>query len=439
MLKKEGSTLRLAKVDGVEEQTLNTEFGVTGYPVLKLFRDGNRTHPTDFTGQRDAEGIVKWLKQKVGPSAVLLQHAKEAAAFLDANVVAVVGFFHDLQDEDVRLFYDVASNAPDIAFALTDCLELFQKYNVTSDTVSVFRQQDGARADFPTDEELGLDVTALAQFIMVQSLELVMEFTSKNSSKIFGAKIQNHLLLFINKSVDSQLELLRSFQGAAAAFRGQVLFVLADVNGEGAQVLHYFNLKGHDAPTIRFINIESNKKYLLATEGLTVQTITTFCQDVLAGKMQPHLMSEEIPEDWDKQPVKTLVGKNFEQVAFSETKGVFVKFYAPWCPHSKAMAPVWEDLGEKYKDHEDIIIAEMDATANEVADLTIHAYPTMYYFPAGEGKKRTEYRSARDLEAFSAFLENGGEPPSQEDTKAAKGSKGNRRSAPDAPESRDEL
>lgn len=38
------------------------------------------------------------------------------------------------------LFGDVASDTPEVAFAITDNLLLFEQYNITEDTISLFRK-----------------------------------------------------------------------------------------------------------------------------------------------------------------------------------------------------------------------------------------------------------------------------------------------------------
>ncbi|XP_055991058.1 protein disulfide-isomerase A2 [Sorex fumeus] len=415
LLAAESSKVRLAKVDGPSEPELTKEFAVTGYPTLKFFRDGNRTHPEEYTGPREAEGIAEWLRRRVGSSATQLEDEEGAQALIDSQDVVVIGFFQDLQDEDVATFLALAQDALDMTFGFTDRPQLFQKFGLTKDTVVLFKKFDEGRADFPVDEELGLDQGDLSRFLLTHSMRLVTEFNSKTSPKIFGARILNHLLLFVNQTLSPHRELLAGFGEAAPPFRGQVLFVVVDVAADNAHVLQYFGLKAEEAPTLRFINVETTKKYAL-TDGtpVTAASVTAFCHSVLDGKLKPYLKSQDIPPDWDQQPVKTLVGKNFEQVAFDETKNVFVKFYAPWCTHCKEMAPAWEALAEKYKDHEDIIIAELDATANELEALAIHGFPTLKYFPAGQGRKVIEYKSNRDLETFSKFLDSGGELPVEE-------------------------
>uniref|UniRef100_A0A663F4M9 protein disulfide-isomerase n=1 Tax=Aquila chrysaetos chrysaetos TaxID=223781 RepID=A0A663F4M9_AQUCH len=415
-LRNESSLARLGKVDATAQAALAAEFGITSYPTLKLFRDGNRTRPLAYTGR--AAGIVRWMRRRAGPSATLLQDAAAAAAFIGSQDSVVVGFFKDLGGEAAQAFYEVAGEMVDVPFGVAEAAELFQAYGLSADTVCLFKKFDEGRTDFPVDPARGLDTAELTQLLRVHSLELVMEFTNETSDQIFSAKIPHHMLLFLNKSSPAQLTLRDAFRVAAGTFRGKVLFVVVDVTGYGADVLPFFGLTPADAPTLRLVKMENNRKYRMDQDTFSDTAIRTFVQAVLDGKVKPHLMSAEPPEDWDTRPVKVLVGKTFEQVAFDETKNVFVKFYAPWCSHCQAMAAAWEELGERYKDHEDIVIAELDAMANELENITIKGFPTLQYFPAGPGRK--VYKSARDVETFSKFLENGGtlpeEPPNAEET-----------------------
>lgn len=51
ILKGEGSSIRLAKVDATEETELAQDFGVRGYPTIKFFKGGDKATPKEYTGE----------------------------------------------------------------------------------------------------------------------------------------------------------------------------------------------------------------------------------------------------------------------------------------------------------------------------------------------------------------------------------------------------
>ncbi|KAF7223491.1 protein disulfide-isomerase A2 [Nothobranchius furzeri] len=412
-LKKEEGVMRLAKVDATEEKELAEEFAVGSFPTLKLFIDGNREQPVDFTSKRTVEGIIQWMKRRTGPGAVDLISGADAVQFIEAHNITLVGFFDSLDSEEAKLLKELAFDLTDTEFAVTATSEVLQTLEAKPNSVVLFKKFDERRADFEWPENEKLDKENLTAFIKENSLELIIPFSQETADKIFTSRILLHTLLFINSTVKSQVELVEKSKVIAKEFRGKMLFVSIDVTAALSHVLKYFGVSESDAPTARIINMETQKKFSIPSGDLNENSLRQLCQEVVEGNAKPYFRSEEIPEDWNKGPVKVLVGKNFKSVALDPTKNVFVEFYAPWCGHCKELEPIWEKLGEKYADNENIIIAKMDATANEVESVVVSGFPTLKYFPA-EDKEVISYTGKRDLETFSKFLDSGGVLPEED-------------------------
>jgi len=49
-----------------------------------------------------------------------------------------------------------------------------------------------------------------------------------------------------------------------------------------------------------------------------------------------------------------------------ENKDVLVEFYAPWCGHCKTLEPKYVELAKLFAGNQNVVIAKMDSTANEV-------------------------------------------------------------------------
>merc|ERR1712110_196513 len=143
--------------------------------------------------------------------------------------------------------------------AITSEAAVFTANKVEKDGVVLFKAFDEGRNDYDGAAE----ADALSAFITANSLPLVIEFNHDTAQKIFSGEVKNHLLLFVSqKSEDfpAQKEVAAKI---AADYKNKVLFVTVDADEEA--------------------------------------NIRKFVGDFLDGKLKQHLLSEEVPEDWDKE------------------------------------------------------------------------------------------------------------------------------------------
>lgn len=402
ILKTEESLVKLAKLDATEHKTAAGKFGVKGYPTLKWFVDGEAK---EYNGGRTSPDIVSWLKKKTGDPCTVAASQEEVDTEVATSHFALLGAFKDRASAAGAAYTEAASNTDGVVFFVTDSDEVMAAFGLADGEVVAVR--DFAEEEAQVKLEGDATAASIKAFLAANRLPLVVEFSDETAPMIFGGEVKSHFLVFSSADAEGHADVMSTFRKVSKSFAGKFVHVLVDTGKDSnGRILDFFGINKDMGIVARIIYLADGvDKYAPDFTELTEENMAAFAQNYIDGKLTKHLNSEEIPEDWDSLPVKVLVGKNFEQVAFDETKDVLVEFYAPWCGHCKQLTPIYDELGEKFKDHPSIVIAKMDSTANEVADVTVRGFPTIKFFPKGSERTIQDYEGGRTLEDFVAFLD----------------------------------
>nr|XP_023395291.1 protein disulfide-isomerase A4-like [Loxodonta africana] len=135
---------------------------------------------------------------------------------------------------------------------------------------------------------------------------------------------------------------------------------------------------------------EGGRRFAMEPTEFDADALREFVTAFKEGKLKPVIKSQPVPKN-NKGPVKVVVGKTFEDIVLDPSKDVLIEFYAPWCGHCKQLEPVYTALGKKYRSHKGLVIAKMDATANEATSdhYKVDGFPTIYFAPSEDKKKKS--------------------------------------------------
>jgi len=344
------------------------------------------------------------LKKQSGPAAKTLETAAQLLAAQESNDVIVVGYFNSADSNAAKVFLTVAGGDEVNTYFISSSDDVKNALAVSEDTVVILKSFDDKRSDFAAAE---LNPGDLYSFILGNSVPLVQTFSQEAAKKIFSSPIQKHVLFFTEKSADHHAASISALTEVAKTVKGQALVV--NVPSTEDRVMDYFGVKKSALPALVVVDMGGEgqmKKYPYAGAELDLEGVSSHVNAVLAGELKATLKSEAATPEDTLSDVVVLRGSTFNDLVINNKKDVLVEFYAPWCGHCKKLAPTWDELGAKYRSNDNIVIAKMDSTANEieVPGVNVKGFPTIYFFP-GDSKNAVKYEAGREFDDFVEFLE----------------------------------
>lgn len=342
------------------------------------------------------------IKQSLPAVSILTKDNIEE--FKTADKVVLVGFIEAGDKASNETFTKVAEKLRDeYPFAATSDAELAEAEGVKAPAIVLYKQFDEGKATF-TDK---FDAEAIEKFAKTAATPLIGEVGPETYAGYMSAGIP--LAYIFAETPEERKELGDAIKPIAEKYRGVINFATIDAKAFGAHAGN-LNLKTDKFPSFAIHETVKNQKFPYDQEKeITHDNIAAFVEDFVAGKIEPSIKSEPIPET-QEGPVTVVVAKSYKDIVLDDDKDVLIEFYAPWCGHCKALAPKYEDLASLYSKSEwkdKVVIAKVDATANDVPD-EIQGFPTIKLYPAGAKDKPVTYSGSRTVEDLIKFVaENG--------------------------------
>lgn len=449
--------IKVVKVDCTEEADLCQQHGVEGYPTLKIFRGLDNVSP--YKGQRKANAYVlphlkSFRQQLLTPRSITSYMVKQSLPavsevtqdtleeFKKADKVVIVAYLDAEDKASSDVFGEAAEKLRDnYPFGVSTDAALAEAEGIKVPAVVLYKDFDEGKAVFSEK----FDVEAIEKFAKTSATPLIGEVGPETYSDYMSAGIP--LAYIFAETAEERKEISEKLKPIAEAHRGVINFGTIDAKSFGAHAGN-LNLKTDKFPAFAIQEVAKNQKFPYDQEKeITLEAIKTFVDDFVAGKIEPSIKSEPIPESQDG-PVSVVVAKNYNDIVLDDTKDVLIEFYAPWCGHCKALAPKYEELGSLYANSEfkdQVVIAKVDATANDVPD-EIQGFPTIKLYPAGGKAEPVTYSGPRSVEDLIKFIAENGkykasvEQPAEEATEAAEEPAAETKAAEEAKESdHDEL
>ncbi|KAI8088079.1 thioredoxin-like protein [Gilbertella persicaria] len=402
----EAEGMMVAEVDCTSNSDICEKYKIQGYPTLQIFRKGQ---PSDiYSGERKADSIVNYMKKHLMPSLVELNTKEAMDTLKEQEPLVAIAFLSQADEQNTKTWKAISDKfGDDFAFGVVTDSDFIKSEGISSlPTVVLYKRFDPLSPDYYRTNQL--DIDQVEDFIKLNSVPLLAKIEPDSFMDYVDAG--RPIAYIFSDSEDMEQDMHTAFLPLAQSYKGKLSFVHIDANKYSSQA-DFLSLAKDQWPALAIHDFKTGARYPYRQSLRDKEAIQLFLESVVQGQAQPAIKSQAFPVRNSNDPVKVVTGNDFEEIVHDRTKDVLLEIYAPWCAHSQALAPTYEQLGELMKTYDaenshGIVIAKMDGTVNDVppsAGFQVTGYPTIKLFKANTNQM-VDYDGDRTLDSFVDFL-----------------------------------
>nr|AAB40710.1 protein disulphide isomerase precursor [Cryptosporidium parvum] len=375
-------------VDATENMELAQQYGVSGYPTIKFFSGIDSVQ--NYSGARSKDAFIKYIKKLTGPAVQVAESEEAIKTIFASSSSAFVGRFTSKDSAEYAVFEKVASGHREHNYAF---IAFFQEGEQKLEVLH--------KDEEPVSLPMPKTVEELEAKISIMNVPLFSAISAENYSLYMSREGYTPGSVVLTRTSPSMLQTLERLQ--LITEKSMPLFSL-DTEQFGSHATQHLLIEKFPGLVIQSVNVPSIRYMYGPAKFDSVEPLKEFMKQVSEGKHELSIKSEPIPAE-QSGPVTVVVGKTFEEIVFRSDKDVLLEIYAQWCGHCKNLEPIYNQLGEEYKDNDKVVIAKINGPQNDIPyeGFSPRAFPTILFVKAGT-RTPIPYDGKRTVEAFKEFI-----------------------------------
>ncbi|EEA05799.1 disulfide isomerase protein, putative [Cryptosporidium muris RN66] len=380
--------VRCGSVDATENMELAQQFGVSGYPTIKLFNGTENIQ--NFSGARSKENFLRWISKLTGPAIQIVDSMSEATEIASSSSSAFIGHLSSKDSTTFTNFEVVAASHREHSYPFIVVLG-------SSEEQLHILHKDEETVVIPMPKTL----EKLESKISVMNVPLFAAISADNYSLYMSRPGFTAWFCGTTEDFNKYASVIRK---VASHFREEYAFVFLDTDQFGSHATQHLLIEEFPGLVVQSVAVPAIRYLYGGLKFDSEEPLMEFMNSVASGKHEMSIKSEPVPSE-QTGPVTVVVGHTFEEIVFQKDKDVLIEIYAQWCGHCKNLEPIYNQLAEEMKDNENIVIAKINGPANDIPfeGFSPRAFPTILFVRAGT-RTAIPYDGKRTVEAFKEFI-----------------------------------